>query len=558
MIKALTIWFSIGVISFVNAQSFTDNFKLAYPKLVHQGSAFEVSIITSNEFNNADKLDLYVIPKRGIIPEKFLLHFEEEVSEIEFSSASSEGYLYDAVMCSIDLTRSTFENSGSFFQILMKFQSEIIDYSEIEFYGEFRKNNRIVNYLYSSDNDLISNYPNHHRINLNFYNSSKIEKAFLLKNASEFSIQTDINIRNDMLFEFWINLDQKGYPFLEIKNKNTGLVEYYLKTNDYQIVTAESEFNSEFFFTPHFIPTNVWLHFSILFSFKNEQVEFYCDATDLATFGMPLSISPGELIFSFINKAEGEIQIDQVRIIDLNESISSSFKSRSFSSFISEKSKTKLQLSFNETSIYDLLQSELVLVANGSIIPSNAPVFARAPELNIKVLSNFYELTWGGGDFENAAKYIVERAEGENGFIQIYLIDTDNRKDKDFTFLSERKDNSEIVYFRVKQINKDGSVVYSSQVKIGQAEIQEFIIGQNFPNPFNPSTQISVEVVEASEFEIVVYGLEGQEVAVLFQGYLAQGEYQFTFDGSELPSGIYLYKISSPNFNQTKKMILAK
>ncbi|MEJ2196034.1 MAG: T9SS type A sorting domain-containing protein [Ignavibacteriaceae bacterium] len=91
------------------------------------------------------------------------------------------------------------------------------------------------------------------------------------------------------------------------------------------------------------------------------------------------------------------------------------------------------------------------------------------------------------------------------------------------------------------------------KVKIGQAEIQEFILGQNFPNPFNPSTLISVEVLEASEFEIVVYGLEGQEIEVLFKGYLTQGEYQFKFDGSDIPSGIYLYKISSPNFNQTKK-----
>ena len=558
MIKALTIWFSIGVISSVTAQSFADNFKLAYPKLIHQSNSFEVSIITSNEFDNADKLDLYVIPKRGIIPEEFILRFEEEVSEIEFFSASSEGYLYDAVMCSIDLTQSTFENSGSFFQILMRFQSEIIDYSEIEFYGEFRKNNRIVDYLYSSDNELISDYPNHHRIKINFYKSSAQEKALLLKPGSEFSVQTDINIQNDMLFEFWINLDQKGYPFLEIKNKNTELVEYHLKTNDYQILTTESDFNSEFFITPHFIPNNVWLHFSILFSFNNKQVEFYCDGMDLATFGMPLAISPSDLIFSFINKAGGEIHIDQLRIIDLNESIISSFNSRSFSNFISEKSKTKLQLSFNETTISNLIESESISLNNGFIIPSDAPVFARAPELNIKVLSNFYELTWGGGDFENADRYIVERAEGEKGFIELYTKDSENSIGKDFIFLSERKENSEVIFFRVKQINKDGSIVYSSQVKIGQAEIQEFIIGQNFPNPFNPSTLISIEVVEASEFDIVVYGLEGQEVAILFQGYLAQGEYQFTFDGSELPSGIYLYKVSSPNFNQTKKMILAK
>jgi len=558
MIKVLTIWFSIGLISSIAAQSFGDNFKIAYPKLVHQGKSFEVSIITSNELDNADQLDLYVIPKRGIKPEEIILRFEEEASELEFLSASSEGYLYDAVMCSIDLTQSVFENGGSFFQILMKFQSELIDYSEIEFYGEFRKNNRVVDYLHSSDNELISDYPNHHRIKINFYNSSLNERALLLKSGSEFSVRSDMIFENDLLFEFWINLNRNSFPFLEIKNKNTELVEYNLTSNDFQIVTAESEFNSELFVTPHFIPKNVWIHFSILFSFKNKQVEFYCDGMDLALFGIPDDIVPGDLIFSFINKNEGEILIDQVRVIDLNEPIISSFNSRTFSSFVSEKSETKLQLSFNETTLSDLAKINLITLSNGSIIPSDAPLFARAPELNIMVLSNFYELTWGGGDFANATKYIVEKAHGEEGFKEIYGIDSDNSNDKGFTFLSERKDNSEVIFFRVKQINKDGSIVYSSQVKIGQGELQEFRIGQNFPNPFNPSTQISVEVVEASEFEIVVYNLEGKEVAALFQGYLAQGEYHFTFDGSELPSGIYLYKISSPNFNQTKKMILAK
>ena len=61
-----------------------------------------------------------------------------------------------------------------------------------------------------------------------------------------------------------------------------------------------------------------------------------------------------------------------------------------------------------------------------------------------------------------------------------------------------------------------------------------------------------------TDFEIVVYNLEGQRIAVLFKGFLAKGEHQFTFDGSDLPSGIYLYKAWSPNFSQTKKMILAK
>ena len=89
-------------------------------------------------------------------------------------------------------------------------------------------------------------------------------------------------------------------------------------------------------------------------------------------------------------------------------------------------------------------------------------------------------------------------------------------------------------------------------------DLEEFVINQNFPNPFNPSTQISIEVLVDSNFEIVVYSLEGKEVGVLHNGFLAKGKYQFKCDGSELPSGIYLYKVSSPNFSRTKKMILAK
>ncbi len=66
MFRIFTIWISFFWISLIPAQSIGDNFKLAYPDLVHQGKSFEISLITSNEFENADQLDLYIIPQRGI------------------------------------------------------------------------------------------------------------------------------------------------------------------------------------------------------------------------------------------------------------------------------------------------------------------------------------------------------------------------------------------------------------------------------------------------------------------------------------------------------------
>jgi len=558
MFKIFSIGISLVWFSIVTGQSFGDNFKLAYPDLVHQGKSFEVSIITSNEFENADKLDLYIIPKSGIKPDAFYLQFENQVIDIEYTSASTEGYLYDAVMFSIDLTHSAFENGSSFFQILMRFKSEFVDYSEIEFYGEFRKNNRLVDYLNSTSELLMSDYPNHYRIKINFYKSGIREKALLLQPNSEFSIHTDMNIQNNLLFEYWINLTQNGEPFLEIINNSTNLVEYKLVTNEFQILTSESDFNNELSITPHFMPDNGWNHISILFSFGESKIDFYCNGKIFSVFEMPLNLSANDLIFSFKNERAANFQIDQLRVIDYNESITAAFKNKTFSNFISDSSEVKAQFNFNETTLQELLNQELISLDNVALIASDAPIFERAPGLNINVFNNYYELTWSGGDFESAKYYIVERADGENAFVEIYNIDADNLNDKKFSFITDRKKNPGIIYYRVKQVNKDGSVVYSSQVKVGQGELEEFVINQNFPNPFNPATQISIEVLVDSDIEIVVYSLEGKEVGFLQNGFLAKGKYQFKFDGNELPSGIYLYKVSSPNFSRTKKMILAK
>jgi hypothetical protein len=559
MFRIFIIWFSLCWISLIHAQSIGDNFKLAYPGLVHQGKSFEISLITSNEFENADQLDLYVIPQRGIKLDEVILQSESEFKEIEFYSASSDGYLYDAVMCTIDLTGLAPGEGSSFFQVLMKFNSEFVDYSEIEFYGEFRRDNRIVNYLNNSSAELTSDYPNYYRVKINFYNTTDIaEKALFLEPQSEFSISPDFNIENNMLIDFWIMLNQEASSFLKIKNKQTDLIEYRLATNEFQILTAESDFHTEYTILPHFIPNDVWLHFSILFSFDENKIKFYCNSKEFSEFELPATETVNELIISFINSTEGSFWLDQFRILDYNEPIEAAFRNRHFSSFISENSEIKLQFTFNETTLADLIQPEYVILNNAALVSSDAPIFSRAPELNLKIMNNFYELIWTGGDYSNADIYIVEQAEGEKEFTEVYSSDAENIKEKIYTFLSERIDNSGIIYYRIKQINKDSSVVYSSQLKVGQGELEEFIIGQNYPNPFNPTTQISIEVLQPSDFEIVVYNLEGKEISVLHEGFLATGKYQFKFDGSDLPSGIYLYKAWSPNSSQTKKMILAK
>ncbi len=87
---------------------------------------------------------------------------------------------------------------------------------------------------------------------------------------------------------------------------------------------------------------------------------------------------------------------------------------------------------------------------------------------------------------------------------------------------------------------------------------QEFILNQNYPNPFNPTTTISFSIGKPEFVTLKVYDLLGREVAVLFNNYLNQGNYRFDFNSSPLSSGVYLYRLQTESFDQTKQMILLK
>ena len=85
-----------------------------------------------------------------------------------------------------------------------------------------------------------------------------------------------------------------------------------------------------------------------------------------------------------------------------------------------------------------------------------------------------------------------------------------------------------------------------------------FTLNKNYPNPFNPTTVISYSVPEAAHVELVVFNLLGQRVQTLVSGTVQSGSHQVSLDATDLPSGIYLYRLSTPMGTQTRKMTLAK
>lgn len=105
-----------------------------------------------------------------------------------------------------------------------------------------------------------------------------------------------------------------------------------------------------------------------------------------------------------------------------------------------------------------------------------------------------------------------------------------------------------------------GTIIVQNPVGVNDDEIvvDKFELKQNYPNPFNPSTIINYTVQSASFINLKVYDILGNEIAVLVNEEKPTGNYQVTFDASQLTGGVYFYQLTTNSFVDTKKMILMK
>ena len=105
----------------------------------------------------------------------------------------------------------------------------------------------------------------------------------------------------------------------------------------------------------------------------------------------------------------------------------------------------------------------------------------------------------------------------------------------------------------------DGKVYGTvTSVNDKQKSITEFSLKQNYPNPFNPITTIRYQIPRTGYVSLKVYDLLGKEVSALVNEVKPAGEYNITFNGSNLGSGVYFYQLKSGSFVETKKLILMK
>ncbi|MBS4036322.1 MAG: T9SS type A sorting domain-containing protein [Ignavibacterium sp.] len=181
------------------------------------------------------------------------------------------------------------------------------------------------------------------------------------------------------------------------------------------------------------------------------------------------------------------------------------------------------------------------------------------------IINGSVALKWQTATEVNNSGFQIERSVISNGvrnlnweeigFVNGYGTTT-SAKQYSFT------DNSPLsgsIYYRLKQLDFDGSFTYSNEIEINFNDVvSDFILEQNYPNPFNPSTKISWQSAVGSHQTLKVFDVLGDEVATLVDEYREAGRYEVNFDASRLASGVYIYRLSAGSFIEMKKMLLLK
>ena len=104
------------------------------------------------------------------------------------------------------------------------------------------------------------------------------------------------------------------------------------------------------------------------------------------------------------------------------------------------------------------------------------------------------------------------------------------------------------------------SILVSATVDVNgeNKTIQSYALEQNYPNPFNPSTKIRFSLSNSGNVRLEIFDILGKRVAVLADGFINAGYHEILFDGNDLASGTYLYRIQAGDFVSVKKMLLLK
>ena len=202
---------------------------------------------------------------------------------------------------------------------------------------------------------------------------------------------------------------------------------------------------------------------------------------------------------------------------------------------------------------------EVEILLNG-----DSPLPVELNSFTSQINSNSIKLNWSTSSEQNNSGFEIQRSAVKNGtpdtWTKIGFTEGHGNSNSTAEYSFEDKNLSSGKYkYRLKQIDFNGNFEFydlSNEVVIGTPTSTELM--QNYPNPFNPVTNISYRLSENGFVTLKVFDNSGREVKTLINEFKEAGYYTNEFNGSDLASGIYFYKLTAGDFVQTKKLSLVK
>jgi photosystem II stability/assembly factor-like uncharacterized protein len=175
-------------------------------------------------------------------------------------------------------------------------------------------------------------------------------------------------------------------------------------------------------------------------------------------------------------------------------------------------------------------------------------------------------LQWTTATETNNLGFEIQRRTKNTDFISIGFAEGSGTTAelKKYQFVDQSLNSGKYIY-RLKQIDFNGAFEYSREIEVEMETLNGYSLEQNYPNPFGESvnssltsTKIKFSVPEQTQVKLSVLNLLGEEIKTLVNQPMEFGTYEVEFDGANLPSGVYLYKLEAGSTIITRKMIFVR
>ncbi len=196
-------------------------------------------------------------------------------------------------------------------------------------------------------------------------------------------------------------------------------------------------------------------------------------------------------------------------------------------------------------------QAGLQILQNPQVIP------VEITSLNAEVNNGKVKLIWKTATETNNSGFEVQRKSDDWNSIGFVEGRGSSIESHTYSF-TDRDVLSGKYLYRLRQIDFDGSFEFSDILEVNVDVPLTFSLDQNYPNPFNPSTTIKYSIPQSEFVSLKIYDILGKEIAAPVNDRQEAGNYEIMFDGSNLASGVYFYRLKAGSNIHIRKMLLAK